>query len=55
MNLIDFSHMNEEIRNLINQKVDQECFLCMEEFNSNEYAPVSMCINQHSCCFPCME
>lgn len=55
MELIDQTVMNQEIQNIIKNKVEQECFLCMGEFDNNEYAPMMMCSNQHSCCAPCMQ
>lgn len=27
----------------------------MGEFDSGDYAPMMMCMNQHSCCMPCLQ
>jgi len=29
--------------------------MCMGEFDCDQYAPMIMCMNQHSCCAPCMQ
>ena len=55
MELIDPKLMSQEIQNLIKNKVEQQCFLCMGQFDGGQYAPMMMCINQHSCCAPCMQ
>jgi hypothetical protein len=52
---VDYAQLPPEIQSLLRDKVETECFLCLCEFDGDEYAPVVMCINQHSCCAPCMQ
>ena len=47
--------MPKEVESLLRDKVELECFLCMGEFDNGDYAPMMMCMNQHSCCAPCLQ
>lgn len=29
--------------------------MCLGEFDDNDYMPMMMCMNQHSCCGPCIQ
>lgn len=55
MEIMDGLHASEEVNALIRGKVEVECFMCMGEFDCAEYVPMIMCMNQHSCCAPCMQ
>lgn len=45
----------KEVESILKDKVEQECFMCLGEFDSRDYAPMMMCMNQHNCCTPCMQ
>lgn len=47
--------MPKEVETLLRDKVELECFMCMGEFDNGDYAPMMMCMNQHSCCAPCLQ
>lgn len=55
MDLLTGKGISKEIEAIIKGKVEMECFLCMGEFDTQDYAPMMMCMNQHSCCAPCMQ
>lgn len=54
MQCMDHSWMCEEAQQILKDQCENECFLCMGQFDHDEYAPMMMCMNQHSCCSPCM-
>ena len=55
MELLEGPGITKEIQTLIKDKVEMECFMCLGQFDNGDYAPMMMCMNQHSCCAPCMK
>ena len=55
MELLSGKGVTKEVETLLRDKVELECFMCMGEFDDGDYAPMMMCMNQHSCCAPCLQ
>lgn len=45
----------KEVEGILRDKVEVECFLCLGELDTEDYYPMMMCMNQHSCCAPCLQ
>ena len=55
MELTDQKLLGEEVQTILRDRVETECFMCLGEYDSEDYAPVVMCTNMHTCCGPCLK
>jgi DNA-directed RNA polymerase subunit RPC12/RpoP len=55
MELITGRGITKEVEAILKDRIEVECFMCLGEFDTGDYAPMMMCMNQHSCCAPCMQ